>query len=304
MENRLKSHNNKKILGSKKNKFGILLMLIGSIFFSLMALIIKNLNHLPLMELIFFRNLPTFLILPWIIKIKGISIFGQNKLLLLLRSLFGFISMIGFVFTFMRMNTTDAMAIRQLSPFIIIFLSIVFLHEKVHSNQVVIFIFALIGSLLVIKPGFRSEMFPAVFGLTSVFFSALAHTILRRLRLTDDPVVIVNYYAFFSGIISFIILMIQNKFQLPNGNELLLLLFLGLISFFAQMAISYAFRFTPASVVSLYLYSRVLFTAILDFILFGELPDQLSIMGCVLITIGGFIHFRNKVKIERQEDGK
>jgi len=76
-----------------------------------MAPIIKNLNHLPLMELIFFRNLPTFLILSWIIKNKSISIFGQNKLLLLLRSLFGFITMIGFVFTFMKMNLTDAMVI-------------------------------------------------------------------------------------------------------------------------------------------------------------------------------------------------
>ena len=304
MKNRLKSHNDKKTIGSKKNQFGILLMLIASIFFSLMAPIIKNLNHFPLMELIFFRNLPTFLILPWIIKIKGISIFGQNKLLLLLRSLFGFITMIGFVFTFMRMNLTDAMAIRQLSPFIIIFLSIVFLHEKVHSKQLSIFIFAFIGSLLVVKPGFRSEMFPAIFGLISVFFSALAHTVLRRLRLTDYPVVIVNYFAFFSGVISFIILMIQNKFQLPNGTEFLLLLSLGLISFFAQMTLSYAYRFTPASVASLFLYSRVLFTAILDFIFFGELPDQLSITGCVLITISGFIYFRNKVKIERQEDGK
>jgi len=304
MENRLKSHNDKKIIGTKQNQFGILLMLIASIFFSLMAPIIKNLNHLPLMELIFFRNLPTVLILPWIIKIKDISIFGKNKLFLLLRSLFGFITMIGFVFTFMKMNLTDAMAIRQLSPFIIIYLSIVFLHEKFYSNQVFIFIFAFIGSLLVIKPGFRSEMFPAIFGLISVFFSALAHTVLRRLRLTDYPVVIVNHFAFFSSVISLIILMIQNKFQLPNGNEFLLLLSLGLISFFAQMTLSYAYRFTPASVVSLYLYSRVLFTAILDFIFFSELPDPLSIMGCFLITIGGFIHFRNRVKIERQEGEK
>ncbi len=279
------------------------MMIMASFFFSLMAPLIKRFNHLPLMELVFFRNLPTIFILPWLIKFKGISILGKNKQLLFLRAIFGFITMIGFIFTFMKMNLTEAMALRQLSPFIIIIFSYMFLREKLNSNQISIFILAFFGALLIIKPGFRYDMLPAIIGIISVFSAALAHTVLRQLRLTDHPLVIVYYFAFLSGIISIIFLVIQKNFQFPTGMELFLLISLGIASLFAQITLSYAYRLAPANVVSLYLYSRVFFTAVLDFLFFQDLPDYFTIIGCILITIGGYVHFRNKVNKKIQENG-
>jgi len=60
MENIIKNQNSKY---NQKVQVGILMMIMASFFFSLMAPLIKNFNHLPLMELILFRNLPTILIL-------------------------------------------------------------------------------------------------------------------------------------------------------------------------------------------------------------------------------------------------
>ena len=299
MQENLENQNNRKdfIKDAQQIQFGIMMMIIASLFFSLTAILIKSLNHLPLMELIFFRNLPSFLIIPFIIRLNHLPIFGENKLLLFLRSIFGFITMIGFVYTFMKMNVTDAMAIRQLSPFAIIILSKIFLLEKFNTNQLLIFNLAFIGALLVIKPGFRYEMFPVIVGLLSTFSSASGHTILRQLRLSDHPLVIVNFFAFFSIIVSIIILTIQNNFLMPNAMEILLLLSLGLASFLAQITLSYAYRFAPANVVSLYLYSRVLITSILDFIIFREITDYLSIIGCILIAMGGYLYFQNRVRM-------
>ena len=56
--------NNKNLLYNQKIQLGILMMIMASFFFSLMAPLIKRFNHLPLMELVFFRNLPTIFILP------------------------------------------------------------------------------------------------------------------------------------------------------------------------------------------------------------------------------------------------
>lgn len=284
---------NNKIIRSSDGQpqLGILMMIIASLSFSIMAILVKSLKHLPLMELVFFRSIPTFLFLIIIIKQKKLPIFGNNKLLLFFRSFFGFITMLGFVFTFAKMNLTDAMAIRQLSPLFVILLSSIFLHEKIDSKKIFIFILVSLGALLVIKPGFRYEMLPVTVGIISAFSSASAHTILRGLRKTDHPLVIVYLFAMFSTIISLVILIFQNNFYIPNKVEVLFLIFLSLISFLAQISLSYSYRLTSANVGSLYLYSRVLFTAILDFIIFDEIPDYLSILGCILIILGGYVHF-------------
>ncbi|MDD4362995.1 MAG: DMT family transporter [Atribacterota bacterium] len=300
IKNKYKNKNNIKYTArySQEIKFGVLMMIISMFNFSLMAILVKLLKHIPLMEVTIFRNLPSFLILPFIIKLNCLPFFGIDKLVLLLRALFGFITTIGLIYTFMKMNLTDAMALRQLSPFIIVILSQLFLREKIRPNQLIIFSVAFVGALLIIKPGFRSDMFPAIVGLIATLSSSLAHITLRKLRLTDHPLVIVYIFSILSIIFSFTILLVEDNFYFPNGVELLLLILTGLTGFFTQFTLSYAYRFASANIVSIYIYSSVLFTAILDFIFFHEIPDYFSIIGCILIIIGGYIHSQNEIRIK------
>ena len=270
------------------------MMLSASFLLSLIAPTIKALNYIPLMELIFFRNLFSILIIPFIIKKKKLPFVGKEKCFLLLRSFCGFVTIVGSVYTFMKMNLTDAMAIRQLSPFFIIILASIFLREKFERKHLFVFLISFLGALLIIKPGFRAEIFPAIVGVISILFSASGHTVLRRLRLSNHPFVIVFYFALFSAITSAIILLLQGNIYIPNNTEFLMLMILGLLSFLAQTAISYAYKFSPANIVSLYLYSRITFTSILGFIFFREMPGILSIIGSVLIILSGYIHFGNK----------
>lgn len=281
----------------KKQNQGILMMVSASILFSLMAVAIKSLRDFPLMEVIFFRSFPTVLILSLIIKKNEMNFLGVNKFLLLARSSFGFIALLGFVFTFMNMNLTDAMAIRQLSPFFIVFLSVIFLKERVEFQQLTLFVLVFLGTLLVIKPGLSSNIFPAILGLVSVFFSASAHVIIGKLKSTDHQFIVVNYFAFLSSVIALIVLILQNNFQLPNFEEFLLFTLLGLMSLGAQLTLSKAYYLSSPNLVSLYLYSRVLFTAMFDFLFFNEIPDIYSIVGCLLILIGGYIYYKLKYQI-------
>ena len=147
------------------------------------------------------------------------NFFGVNKFLLLTRSSFAFLALLGYVFTFMHMNLTDAMAIRQLSPFFIIFLSVIFLKERIKFQQLTIFVLVFLGALLVIKPGLGSNILPAMLGLLSVFFFASSHVIIGELKSTDHPFVIVNYFSFLSSVIALIVLILQKNIQWPNFKE-------------------------------------------------------------------------------------
>ena len=288
---------NKEIIYLSKKSQGILMIVLASILFSFMAVIIKSLRDFPLMEVVFFRSFPAALVLPLIIKKSKLNFLGVNKFLLLARSSFGFIALVGFVFTFMHMKLTDAMAIRQLAPFFIILLSVIFLKEKIKLQQLTIFVLVFLGALLVIKPGLSSNIFPAMLGLLSAFFSASAHVIIGKLKSTDHPFVIVYYFTFLSSVIAAIVLILQKNFQWLNFKECMIFVLLGLISLGAQVVLSKAYHLSPPSLLSLYLYSRVLFTAIFGFLFFNEIPDMYSIIGCLLILIGGYIYYKLKYQI-------
>ena len=272
------------------------MMIIATICFSLMAVMVKLLGHFPVMEIIFFRNLATMLITPLILKNKKIPFWGNNKPLLLSRSLLtGFAAVIYF-YTIKVMILTDAVTIKQLSPFFTIFLASIFLGEKIGFKKIAIFNLAFLGALLVVKPGFRLDIFPAVLALLGAISTAGAHVATRSLRLTDHPLVIVNYFGYSVGLISLGILLWQGNFIIPDASSLFVLFLLGLAGLGGQFTLVRAYQMAPAKLVSLYLYLQIIFGALLGVFFFKEIPDLFTILGASLIIISGYLNY--KVKIE------
>lgn len=275
---------------------GILMMIIATICFSLMAAMVKFLRHLPVMEIIFFRNIPIMLTIPLILKNKKISFWGNNKPLLLLRSLFSGFAAIAYFYTITVMILTDAVTIKQLSPFFIMLLASIFLGEKIDFRKITFFILAFSGALLVVKPGFRLDIYPAVIALLGAISTAGSHVAIRSLRLTDHPLVIVNYFGYSIGLISFGILLWQGNFIIPDVLSLFVLFLLGLVGLGGQFALTKAYQMAPTKLVSLYLYLQIIFGALLGALFFKEIPDLLSIFGASLIIISGYLNYKLKIE--------
>ena len=272
------------------------MMIIATICFSLMSAMVKFLHHLPVMEIIFFRNIPIMLIIPLILKNKKISFWGNNKPLLLLRSLLSAFAVIVYFYTITVMILTDAVTIRQLSPFFIILLASIFLREKIYFRKITIFILAFLGALLVVKPGFRIDIYPAVIALVGAISTAGSHVAVRSLRLTDHPLVIVNYFGYSIGLISFGILLWQGNFIIPDALSLFVLFLLGLAGLGGQFTLTKAYQMAPTKLVSLYLYLQIIFSALLGVFFFKEIPDLFSILGAFLIIISGYLNYKLKTK--------
>lgn len=282
--------------GEDKSNMGILMMIIATICFSLMAAMVKFLRHLPVMEIIFFRNIPIMLIIPLILKNKKISFWGNNKPLLLLRSLLSGFAVIAYFYTITVMILTDAVTIKQLSPFFIILLASIFLGEKIDFRKITIFSLAFLGALLVVKPGFRLDIYPAAIALLGAISTAGSHVAIRSLRLTDHPLVIVNYFGYSIGLISFGILLWQGNFIIPDALSLFVLLLLGLVGLGGQFALTKAYQMAPTKLVSLYLYLQIIFGALLGVLFFKEIPDLFSIFGAFLIIVSGYLNYKLKIE--------
>ena len=57
----------------------------------------------------------------------------------------------------------------------------------------------------------------------------------------------------------------------------------GLFAAGGQFSITSAYSFAPAREISVYDYSQIIFSALLGFFFFGQLPDALSILGYAVI---------------------
>ncbi len=273
-------------------QIGILLMISSSLSLSLMAVLIKFLINYPLMEISLFRSLPTVIIIPVILKKRKINFFGNNKILLTVRCFFGTVSLVGYFYTCRMMILTDAMAIRQLTPIFVFFLSIVLLKEYFIKNQVPLLLISFLGTIFIIRPGIRLDISPAIIGIISSFFLSVSYITIRRLRMTDHVLVIVNYLSWSVFLVSLITLLIQRQFIFPKSIDLGLLILLGLLGLGSQFTLTMAYQLVPVSLVSLYMYSQIIFSAIFDFLFFRNTPGVFSIMGTLFIISGGYLNYK------------
>ena len=119
-----------------------------------------------------------------------------------------------------------------------------------------------------------------------------AHVVIRYLRLSDHYWVIINYYAYMAGFTAIISLVWQGNFVVPNLIDFILLLILGLTAFASQISLTLAYKFAPASIAAPYLYTQILFAAILEIGFLQVFPDMLTWIGSTIIIISGVLNYQ------------
>jgi len=280
----------------KNYNFGILMMISSSFFLSLMAILVKSLKDFPIMEITFFRNLPTIVIVTMMLRSKKISIFGNNQNLLFVRSFFGITSQIGYFYTCTLLILSDAMAIRQLAPIFIFIFSVILLKEKYKYKQLLIFLVSFLGALFIIKPGIRVNFFPVFVGIFSAILLSGSYVVVRELRKSENALVIVNHLSWCICIFSLVGLIITRQFVLPNFFNYIQFMLLGLFGLVSQFTLTRAYQVVPASLVSLYMYTQIIFSCILDYFIFSDIPDLYSFFGTSLIIFSGYLNYSSRLK--------
>ncbi len=269
---------------------GILLIISSSLFFAFMSATVKSLQNISVVEKMFFRNFIGLIVASLIITRKKQSFVGNNKKSLFLRSFFGLIGVACNYYAISNLPLAEAEMLNKMSPFFVIILSAIFLSEKIRKNQLITIALAFTGALLVIKPGFNFSILPAIIGLSSAFFAGSAYTTIRHLRHTDSPDIIVFYFTLFSTIVTLPI-MLAGNFTLPNSFQLISLIGIGLFATIAQFLLTYAYRYAPAGELSVYTYINIVFSIILGFFIWSEIPDMISLIGGFLIIIAGVVNY-------------
>jgi len=282
-----------------KSKYAaIICMLVSALSYSIMQFCVKLTPNIPIMEKILIRNLFSTIIAFIVIKKKKLSLFGnkKNQKFLFGRTLGGYLGMNLFFIGTMQVTLSSAAIINKLSPFVVMILAYFFLKEKITKYHIIALALALLGSWLVIKPQFNSSITPIVILLISAILSGIAFTSLRALGDKENEYTIIFHYSFISVAISIPFLFFN--FVLTDLKSTLILLSVGIIAAVGQIALTYAYKLAPASEVSIYDYSNIIFSSLIGYFFLQEQLDWIEIVGIIIIISSSIIVYRANKKIE------
>lgn len=272
---------------------GILCILSAALFFAGMSAFVRLAGELPVFEKAFFRNFVAAIIAAvtlWRSR-TPLRIERDNLKFVILRAAFGTVGLVANFYAIDRLNLADANMLNKLSPFFAIIFSRFLLKERVRPVQAFAVCGAFIGALCIIKPtGENLQLFPALIGLLGGICAGAAYTFLRRATLGGTSgSVIVLFFSCFSCIAT--LPMILADFVMPTPRQLLLLMGCGMCGAGGQFSITTAYSYAPAREISVYDYSQVIFSALIGYALFDQLPDGWSFLGYGLIITMAIVNF-------------
>jgi len=265
---------------------GILSMSAGALAFALMAAFMKvALTDLPSFEVVLFRGAIGWLLLVGfdVVRHGGIRR-GVDTRRLFWRSLFGFAGIATYVWAIAHIDLGVASALNQSSPVFAALLSIVFLGERPPAAVPLLIVAACFGALLIVAPDLQGVNWNALVGLISGITAAAAYVLVRELRHTDPPAVIIRWFCFWSALLSVPFIPWQG-WTWPSGNQWSALAAMGVFGLLGQLGMTFAYRLEQASIVSPFMYISVVASLALGWLVWNEWPGPSALAGCILVVV-------------------
>ncbi|SIS47174.1 DMT family transporter [Salimicrobium flavidum] len=284
---------------SDRNK-GIFLLLISALGFSMMGAFVKLSGDVPTIQKAFFRNIVAALLTLGVVLWHKERLFGkkENQKLLMSRSALGAVGIVLNFYAIDNLVLSDAEMLNKLSPFILIIFSALFLKEHARRYQVISILIAFIGTLFIIQPEFSVEIFPYIVGVLGAVFAAGAYTMLRVLGNKEKYYTVVFYFSFFTTVL---LLPFTVLFYEPmSATQWTFLLLAGVFATVGQFGVTLAYKFAPASEISIFFYSTVVYSALLSILLFDQIPTLLSVIGYVIIFSASFYMFLKNNHLDKK----
>jgi drug/metabolite transporter (DMT)-like permease len=273
---------------------GIRHMLMGTLFFSAMSVFAKLAGErLPTMELVLARVVVTLVMCWWALRSLGISPWGNDKKLLLMRGFAGFMGLSCYFYAINHLPLADATVIQFCNPMLAALIAVFALREPLRGADVVATILSMAGVVLVAQPTFlfatgaALDPVAVVIGVVGAIFSAVAYVVIRKLGATEHHMVVVFYFPLVTGPASLPLLSLEGV-VMPQGIEWLFLLGIGVAAQLGQIEITQGFKLETAGRASAVTYLQIVLAYTWGVLLFGEYPNALSVLGAILVVLGVF----------------
>lgn len=276
---------------------GIALALISNALFILVGVIVRDLSQtIDIFQILLFRQLVfVTLLMPSIISNIDAMLHPKMVSMHVWRVTGAFIALYFSFLTVSNIPFADATALGFLKVLFVAVISRLFLKENVGWARMTTILVGFTGVMLVVQPTLESEsLFYVGTGLVAALGAAIAVICVRKMANVESKTVVLAYQAIFVGAVALIPAIIE--WQWPTWSELALLVLVGVISSIGQWFGVTAYKWGEANVVSNVEYSQMIYSMVLGYLLFAELPNSLALIGASVILFSAILPFIIKAK--------
>lgn len=279
---------------------GMLLVVLAAALFASMHNTIRfvtQVEGLHAFEVAFFRVFLGLLVFIPIFVRQGIGVLRTRRLSWHVgRAFINAMSMLSWFFALTLMPVADATAVSLIGPVFVALLAMIFLKEHVGPVRWIGIGLAVVGGLIVVRPGFTEISW----GVWLVLFSAVAVSnsklIAKILTREDSPETIVAYMTLLMTPI--ILVPALFVWQTPTLYQLMFMALIAILGTLGHLLFVYAYKLADMSLVEPVMFMRMVWAALISLILFSEFPDSWTWAGAGVIVVGTTLLARRETRRE------
>jgi drug/metabolite transporter (DMT)-like permease len=273
---------------------------LSVLFFVLMSVCIKATgDHIPLFQVVFFRNffalLPLFLVIYFYkLEIKSIN----NMKMHIARAILGISAMSLFFISLRYVHLVEMQTVSFSSVFFISILSVIFLGEKIGYRRIIAIVFGFIGVVIILEPNQNIFSNYSILPLIASLFLSFAVIALKKILKTNNNILSVWVFTMMCTLIS--LCFYNQSWIWPNNLDLLFMISSGVLGFIAQICLTKSFQLADASLLAPLDFSSVIWSFFLGYLFFNEiLTSNILIGGTIVLVSVGYIFYRERVLKKR-----
>lgn len=280
---------------------GVCFAIISALAFAIMSVFVKMIGTgLPTSMPIFFRFAVSFLLLlPWVIRSTSFRFKVTQPLRYTIRIVSALLALFLMFYALKFIPLMNALLLNNTAPLFVPMIAYFLTGAKTPHQAWLGILLGFIGIALILHPNEQIFSNPAsLIALASGILAALAIVQMRLVSKSSSMIQMLFYYFLVSTVISGLVVIKQ--WQMPTAHLWWLLLGVGIFGTLYQVFATWAYVTAPVRLVSPFMFFMVIFGGVLDWVIWGHIPNTVILIGAATIVIGSLvtIYFGKKIVIK------
>ena len=259
-------------------------------------------EYLPVSQIVFTRAVfalgLALLIVLW--RREAAALPGIRNPYLMLRAFIEAVTGVLIIFALSRMPIANLTAILLVQPFIMTVIGATILKEKVGWRRWTAVAAGFAGMLLVMQPGTDGFNEVSLLVLLGACLALTRDLLVRKIG-AEVPTTVISFSTALFAVPVGLLGMTVEVWETPPAFPMIAIAVSAAFLVLAFILTVIAFRGTDVSAVSPFRYSIVVFAMIFGLIVFGEMPDGISLLGIGIIVAAGVYMLHRETARRRQE---
>ncbi|WP_106746308.1 DMT family transporter [Yoonia maritima] len=269
---------------------GVALVALAVLFFALGDVLTKGLTaRYPIPMIVAVRYLASLILLTVFVwpRLRSRLWKTERTGLVLLRGCTLALASLTMGLALRLMPIGETIAIMYVSPFAVMAIAVPLLGEKVTPVGWFFAILGFCGVLLIMRPGGGLDPMGVLWALLNAACATAYHLLTRVLSRTETSIAMIFHVTLVGAVFFTLSALPTLSGPLPSLPDFGAMVLLGMFATSGHFLFAVAYRHAPASLIAPVNYLHLVWAALLGWLVFGDLPDGISMIGIAMIILAG-----------------